>query len=73
MSNTTINDSFKDSLSRFHMVSYTVPYGMTKCDYVELDKCVNLNPNNYNLIVMQLNIRSLLSHQEDLLSNNQIY
>ena len=37
-----------------------------KCDYVELDKCVNLNPNNYNLIVMHLNIRSLLAHQQEL-------
>ena len=67
MANTTINDSFKDSLSR------SQEYGELdsslwndKCDYVELDKCVNLNPNNYNLIIMQLNIRSLLSHQQDL-------
>ena len=67
MFNATINDSFKDSLSRSR------EYGELdsslwndKCDYVELDKCVNLNPNNYNLIVTQLNIRSLLSHQQDL-------
>ena len=67
MSNTTINGSFKDSLSRSR------EYGELdsslwndKCDYVELNKCVNLNPNNYNLIVMQLNIHSLLSHQQDL-------
>ena len=26
----------------------------------------NLNPNNYNLIVMQLNVRSLLAHQQEL-------
>ena len=37
-----------------------------KCDYVELDKCANLNPNNYNLIVMHLNVRSLLAHQQEL-------
>ena len=37
-----------------------------KCDYIELEKCSNLNPNNYNLIVMQLNIRSLLAHQHEL-------
>ena len=37
-----------------------------KCDYIELDNCTNLNPNNYNLIVMQLNIRSLLAHQTEL-------
>ena len=37
-----------------------------KCDYMELNCCKDLNPNNYNLIVMQLNIRSLLSHQLEL-------
>ena len=37
-----------------------------KCDYIELEKCSNLNPNNYNLIVMQLNVRSLLAHQHEL-------
>ena len=37
-----------------------------KCDYIELEKCSNHNPNNYNLIVMQLNIRSLLAHQQEL-------
>ena len=37
-----------------------------KCDYIELDNCINLNPNNYNLIIMQLNIRSLLAHQTEL-------
>ena len=67
MANTSINDNFRDSLSR------SQEYGELdcslwndNCDYVELEKCVNLNPNNYNLIVMQLNIRSLLSHQQDL-------
>ena len=33
---------------------------------MELDRCTDLNPNNYNLIIMQLNIRSLLSHQLEL-------
>ena len=37
-----------------------------KCDYVELDGTDNLNPNNYNLLILQLNIRSLLEHQSDL-------
>ena len=37
-----------------------------KCDYIELEKCSNLNLNNYNLIVMQLNVRSLLAHQQEL-------
>ena len=37
-----------------------------KCNYMEVGKCNNLNPNNYNLIVMQLNIRSALGHQQEL-------
>ena len=37
-----------------------------KCDYMEVKRCTNLNPNNYNLIVMQLNIQSILSHQLEL-------
>ena len=37
-----------------------------KCDYMELGECDNLNPNNYNLIVMHLNIRSVLGHQQEL-------
>ena len=31
-----------------------------------MEKCSNLNLNNYNLIVMQLNVRSLLAHQQEL-------
>ena len=37
-----------------------------KCDYIDVDKCDNLNTNNMNLIVLQLNIRSLLAHQTEL-------
>ena len=37
-----------------------------KCDYVEIDGAANLNPNNYNLSILQLNIRSLLAHQQEL-------
>ena len=36
------------------------------CDYIDIENCTDLNPNNYNLIVLQLNIRSLLSHQHEL-------
>ena len=38
------------------------------CDYVDIDECQNINNNNMNLITLQLNIRSLLSHQSDLVS-----
>ena len=37
-----------------------------KCDYLDINKCTNLNPSNFNLNVLQLNIRSLLSHQHEL-------
>ena len=37
-----------------------------KHDYEEIEECSNLNPNNYNLVVVQLNIRSFLSKQTEL-------
>ena len=37
-----------------------------KCDYIQPDNCDNLNNGNYNLILLQLNIRGLLSHQDEL-------
>ena len=37
-----------------------------KCDYIDIESCVDLNPNNYNLAVLQLNIRSILSKQMEL-------
>ena len=37
-----------------------------KCDYIELENCENFNKDNYNFIVMQLNVRSLLAHQQEL-------
>ena len=37
-----------------------------KCNYIEMETCPNLNPNNYNLLALQLNIRSILAHQYEL-------
>ena len=37
-----------------------------KCDYLDPSNCKDLNPENYNLVVMQLNIRSILAHQTGL-------
>ena len=37
-----------------------------KCDYLHIDQCKNLNPNKYNMNIIQLNIRSLLAHQHEL-------
>ena len=35
-----------------------------KCDYIDLDSSSDLNPNGLNLIVCQLNVRSLLLNQD---------
>ena len=37
-----------------------------KCDYMELHDCKNFNPRNHNFVMLQLNIRSILSNQTDL-------
>ena len=37
-----------------------------KCDYLNINECTNLNPSNYNMNILQLNIRSLLAHQHEL-------
>ena len=37
-----------------------------KCNYIEMETCPNLNPNNYNLLALQLNIRSIVAHQHEL-------
>ena len=37
-----------------------------KCDYIDPNSCTNLNLNGYTLIVLQLNIRSILSKQTEL-------
>ena len=37
-----------------------------KCDYIQPENCNNLNDENYNLLILQLNIRGMLSHQDDL-------
>ena len=37
-----------------------------KCDHLDTETCKNFNPNGMNFIVLQLNVRSLLSHQSDL-------
>ena len=43
-----------------------------RCDYIDMEKCDNLNSNSMNLIVLQLNVQSLLAHLgkvKDLLFN----
>ena len=37
-----------------------------KCDYIQLKEVNNYNKSNRNLIILQLNIRSILGKQDDL-------
>ena len=37
-----------------------------ECDYVNVETCTRLNPEKYSLVVLQHNIRSLLSNQTQL-------
>ena len=37
-----------------------------KCDYWVMGKCHKLNPSNYNFIVIQWNIQSLISNMNEL-------
>ena len=39
-----------------------------KCDYIDPEHCTNLNPENYNLLVLQHNIRGLIGNQDELKS-----
>ena len=67
MVNTEIYDNLEDSLHRSRdLRELDNALWNDKCDYMDIENCANLNPNNYNLIVLQLNIHSLLSHQHDL-------
>ena len=59
----TVNDSLSRPIS---MENIDNSLWNDKCDYWETEQCVNLNPNNYNFIIMQLNICSLLSNATEL-------
>ena len=37
-----------------------------KCDYIDPNNCMDLNPNNLNFGIIQLNIQGLLNHQKEL-------
>ena len=67
MHNNRINSINKDNLNRpvDHNEMDSCLWN-DKCDYIKLDHCTNLKQNNYNLITMQLNIHSILAHQQEL-------
>ena len=61
------NDKMFDDLMRpLELNNHDKVLWNDKCDYYELENCDDLNPNNYNLVTLELNIRSLLAHEIDL-------
>ena len=61
---TKINKQLFDSLGRPIDLSINgESLWSDKCDYIDPTSCNDLNPENYNLVILQLNIRSLLAHQ----------
>ena len=62
-----ISEKLHDDLMRPMNFDQTdEPLWNDKCDYIDPEECDNLNPNNLNLIVLQLNIHSIISHQIEL-------
>ena len=56
-----------DELSR--LLEYTATDNALwndKCDYMDANNCMDLNPNNLNFGIIQLNIWGLLNHQKEL-------
>ena len=68
MDNTEQATDPSDNLNRpIHYTELDNSLWNDKCDYVKTDGVSNLNPHNYNLAVLQLNIRSLIAHQHELI------
>ena len=62
-----MGNQLSDSLSRpLELSRIDESLWSDKCDYLDPSGCSDLNPENYTLVVMQLNIRSLLAHQTEL-------
>ena len=56
-----------DSLMRLlSLETVSSSFWSDKCDYVQAEECNNLNPNNFNFVVLQWNIRSILSNLSEL-------
>ena len=67
MVSTEIYNNLEDSLHRSRdLRELDNTLWNDNCDYIDIENCTDLNPNNFNLIVLHLNIRSLLSHQQEL-------
>ena len=56
-----------DELSRSIISDDTHPsLWNDKCDYIKPESCTDLNPNNLNLVVLQLNVHGILSNVSEL-------
>ena len=59
--------SLMDSLSRpLSLETVDSSLWSDKCDYWTMESCENLNPANYNLVVLQWNIRSMMFNSKEL-------
>ena len=67
MSSDDISDLLFDRLGHpLYDENVTESLWNDKCDYLNVEDCTNLNPKNYNMNILQLNIWSLLAHQAEL-------
>ena len=57
MCKSTNEETLFDNLSRLlELDNLNETLWSDKCDYIDRNKCNNLNPDNYNLVMIQLNI-----------------
>ena len=62
-----LNANSCDNLERpLNLDSLPASLWSDRCDYLDINKCNNLNLSNFNFIVLQLNIRSILLNQLEL-------
>ena len=57
-----------DIRQKVEMYKYEIPDNVltSPCDYMDIDNIWKMNPSRYNFKVMHLNIRGLVSKQEEL-------
>ena len=69
-SSVKLNDELKQPLN-FDSIDESL--WNDKCDYIDPRNAKNLNPSGLNLVVLQLNIRSILSHITELKTANSYF
>ena len=66
MCTNALDNTLFDSLDRPLQATNNMTLWTDKCDYIDPISCSNLNKECYNLVCLQLNIRGVLSKQDDL-------